>query len=230
MGKTIRLNASDGHPFDAYRAKVQGGAQGGSRGARKGGVVVVQEIFGVNAHIRDVCDRFAADGYEAIAPALFDRVRPGIELGYDEPGIEEGRELATAVGWDGPMLDIWAAATAIQPDGRVGVVGYCWGGTWVWLAGCRLEVGCVAAYYGRLIVDFLDEMPRCPVIMHFGAEDATIPLDDVDKIRAAHPDVPIHVYEGAGHGFNCDHRAAYHPAAAGLALQRTLALFAENLK
>jgi len=222
MGETIRLTASDGHPFDAYRA--------GTRGARKGGVVVVQEIFGVNAHIRDVCDRFAADGYEAIAPALFDRVRPGVELGYDEAGIEEGRELATAVGWDGPMLDIWAAATAIQPDGRVGVVGYCWGGTWAWLAGCRLGVGCVAAYYGRLIVDFLAERPRCPMIMHFGAEDATIPLDTVDKIRAACPEVPIHVYEGAGHGFNCDHRAAHHPAAATLALQRTLALFAENLK
>jgi carboxymethylenebutenolidase len=222
MGETIRPTASDEHRFDAYRA--------GARDTRKGGVVVVQEIFGVNAHIREVCDRFAADGYEAIAPALFDRVRPGVELGYAEPGIEEGRELATAVGWDGPMRDIWAAATAIQADGRVGVVGYCWGGTWAWLAGCRLDVGCVAAYYGRLIVDFLDEKPRCPVIMHFGAEDTTIPLDNVDNIRAAHPDVPIHVYEGAGHGFNCDHRAAYNPAAAALALQRTLALFAENLK
>ncbi len=226
MGETIRLTASDGHQFDAYRARTRVGAPG----TRKGGVVVVQEIFGVNAHIRDVCDRFAADGYEAIAPALFDRVRSGVELGYDEPGIEQGRELATAVGWDGPMLDIWAAATAIQPDGRVGVVGYCWGGTWVWLAGCRLDVGCVAAYYGRLIVDFLDEKPRCPVIIHFGAEDATIPLADVDKIRAAHPDVPIHVYAGAGHGFNCDHRDAYRPATAAQALERTLALFAENLK
>jgi carboxymethylenebutenolidase len=222
MGETIRLTASEGHHFDAYRAKT--------KGARKGGVVVVQEIFGVNEHIRDVCDRFAECGYEAIAPALFERIRPGVELAYDEAGINEGRELATSVGWDGPIRDIWAAATALQPDGKVGVVGYCWGGTWVWLAACRLDVGCVAAYYGRLIVDFLDENPRCPTILHFGAEDTTIPLDTVARIRDAHPDVPIHVYDGAGHGFNCDHRDAYRSAAAAVALDRTLALFAENLK
>ena len=221
MGGPIGLTASDGHRFDAWRVPAPG--------PRKGGVVVIQEIFGVNPHIRAVCDRFAADGYDAIAPALFDRIRPGVELAYDEAGVAKGRDLATAVGWDGPMRDIWAAATALRPGGRVGVVGYCWGGTWAWLAGCRLDVGCVAAYYGRLIVDFLDETPRCPLIMHFGAEDATIPPATVERIRAAHPALPIHVYDGAGHGFNCDHRDAYRPDAAALARERTLALFRTHL-
>jgi len=222
MGETVSLTADDGHRLDAYRAAPEG--------ASRGGVVVVQEIFGVNAHIRDVCDRFAEAGYDAIAPALFDRVRPGVELNYDPPGVEKGRELAVAVGWDDPTRDIAAAAKAVRADGRVGVVGYCWGGTWVYVAACRLGLGAAACYYGRLIVEHLDERPRCPTIMHFGAEDATIPLETVETIRQALPEVPIHVYENAGHGFNCDRRADFRPDSAALALERTLELFAAHLR
>jgi len=221
MGEWVKLTASDGHALDAYRAMPEK--------ARKGGVVVVQEIFGVNAHIRDVCDRYAAEGYEALAPALFDRVRPGVELNYDASGVNEGRELAAAVGWDHPTRDIEAAARGLDAHGKAGVVGYCWGASWVWVAACRLDIACAACYYGRHIVELLDEKPRCPVIMHFGAQDASIPLENVDAIRAANPDIPIHVYEGAGHGFNCDKRPDFRPEAAATALERTLALFTQKL-
>jgi carboxymethylenebutenolidase len=221
MGEWVKLTAPDGHALDAYRAVPAK--------ARKGGVVVVQEIFGVNAHIRDVAERYAAEGYEAVAPALFDRVRPGVELNYDQAGVTEGRELASAIGWDHPTRDIEAAALALDPDGRAGVVGYCWGASWVWVAACRLELACAACYYGRHIVELLDERPRCPVILHFGADDASIPPEAVDAIRAAHPHVPIHIYAGAGHGFNCDRRPDFRPQAAATALERTLGLFAEHM-
>ena len=221
MQESVVLTASDGHQRDAYRVRPST--------RRKGGIVVIQEVFGVNEHIRELCERCAAEGYEAIAPALFDRVRPRVTLPYDDAGIVEGRELATAIGWDKPMLDIRAAAKAIDPDGRVGAVGYCWGGSWAWLAGCRLDIACCVCYYGRHIPDLLDETPRCPVIMHFGSEDSSIPPENIEKIRQAYPDIPIYVYEGAGHGFNCDHRASYNAEAAALARKRTLAFFAEHL-
>lgn len=221
MGEMIRLTADDGHTLDAYRAPAIG--------ARHGGVVVIQEVFGVNPHIREVCDGYAAAGYEAVAPSLFDRVQPGVVLDYDDDGVAKGRELAAAVGWDGPVKDVWAAATALAPDGRVGLVGYCWGGSWTWVAACRLKVGAAACYYGRHIVEFLDERPNCPVILHFGAEDHLIPLENVETIRAAYPDIPVHVYAGAGHGFNCAARPSYRADAAAIALQRTLDLFKEHV-
>jgi carboxymethylenebutenolidase len=221
MGEIIQLTAADGHRFTAYRAEPTT--------ANKGSVVVVQEVFGVNAHIRSVCDRFAALGYRAIAPALFDRLRPGVELDYDEAGVAEGRALVVELGWDRPLRDIEATARALRADGRVGVVGYCWGGSVTFLAGCRLSVACAAVYYGRHIVDFLTETPACPMVMHFGAEDALIPHENIAKVRAAYPAVPVYVYEGAGHGFNCDRRADFRDAAAGTALERTLALFARHL-
>jgi carboxymethylenebutenolidase len=221
MGQTIRLEADDGVPLGGYQADPVAEA--------RGAVVVVQEVFGVNRHIRDVCDRFAAAGYRALAPALFDRIRPGVELDYDETGITDGRALVSRLGWDQPIRDVRAAARALATGGKVGVVGYCWGGTIAFLAGCRIEVACVAAYYGRQIVDFPDDRPRCPMIMHFGAADPLIPLDAVETVRARYPDVPVHLYEGAGHGFNCDARADYRADAAALALERTLALFARHL-
>jgi carboxymethylenebutenolidase len=221
MRETVLLTASDGHQLEAYRVRPSM--------KRKGGVVVIQEVFGVNGHIREVCERYASDGYEAIAPALFDRIRPRVELPYDDSGIAEGRELAAAIGWDKPMLDVWAAAKATDLGGSVAVVGYCWGGSWAWLAGCRLEILCAVCYYGRHIPDLLDEKPRVPILMHFGAEDSSIPMENVERIRQAYPEIPIFVYEGAGHGFNCDQRVSYNAEAAALARKRTLAFFAEHL-
>ncbi len=221
MGEQLRLTASDGHSFSAYRA--------GPAGPRKAGLVVIQEVFGVNAHIRDVADRFAAVGYESLAPALFDRVRAGVELDYTPEGIAEGRELASAIGWDWPAQDIAAAAAALSPAGKVGAVGYCWGASWTWVAASRLGLDCAVCYYGRHIAAMLEQAPRGPVLMHFGADDASIPPEDVEKIRAAYPDIPVHVYPGAGHGFNCDCRADYNPEAAALALERTLEFFARYL-
>ncbi len=220
MGQTITLTAADGHELEAWRADPED--------APRGGIVVIQEIFGVNGHIRDVCDGFAAEGYAAIAPALFDRVERDVRLEYDDAGIARGREVRAELGWEGPMADV-AAAGALEPSGKVGVVGYCWGGSLAWLAACRLDVTCAVGYYGGQIIGFNDENPRCPVILHFGDTDASIPMDDVDAIRAAHADVPVHVYGDAGHGFNCDRRASYHAESAKTARQRTLAFFAEHV-
>jgi carboxymethylenebutenolidase len=221
MGEVVTLVARDGHRLSGYRAEPEAPAQGR--------LVVIQEVFGVNAHIRDICDRFADLGYVALAPALFDRLETGVDLGYDEAGIAAGRALVGRLGWETPMLDVAAAAQALAPDGRAGVVGYCWGGTVAWLAACRLDVAAAACYYGRQIVDFVDETPKCPTILHFGGEDALIPLASVDRIKAAHPALPVYVYEGAGHGFNCDRRADFRREVAALALERTLDLFARTL-
>jgi carboxymethylenebutenolidase len=221
MGQTVEIEASDGHVVSAYRASPSG--------ERRGGLVIIQEVFGVNSHIRGVCDRFAAAGFEAIAPALFDRLQRGVELGYDDAGIAEGRERVAKLGWYLPILDIEAARKALAAAGRVGVAGYCWGGSVTYLAACQLPFAAASVYYGRHIVEFLDQRPACPAIMHFGAADPLIPLDAVEKIRAANPDVPIHVYTGAGHGFNCEQRADYRADATALALDRTLALFAQHI-
>lgn len=220
MGERITLNASDGHVLSAWRADPEG--------APRGGVAVVQEIFGVNEHIRDVVDGFAAEGYVAIAPALFDRVEPGVELDYDEAGRDRGRALRPQIGWDQAVADV-AAAVLVLPE-KTGVVGYCWGGSVAWLAATRIEgVAAAVCYYGGQIKDFLDETPRCPVLLHFGGADANIPMADVSAIRKAHPDLPLHVYEGAGHGFNCDRRGSYDRAASASARQRTMALLADSV-
>ncbi len=220
MGETIELRAEDGHRLGAYRADPEGTA--------RGGLVVLQEIFGVNGHIRDVADGFAAEGYAALAPALFDRVERGVELRYDAEGVEKGRALRAALDWDDVMRDVAAAVEALRPAGRVGVVGYCWGGSLAWLSACRLDIAAAVGYYGGQILPYVDETPRCPVILHFGEKDSTIPLEDVDRIRAAHPEVPVHLYP-AGHGFNCDRRGDYHAESAALARTRTLSLFAEHV-
>ena len=220
MGETIRLTASDGHELDAYRAEPGTPA--------RAGLVVIQEIFGVNDHIREVADGFAADGFTAVAPALFDRAEPGVELGYEGEDRERGLAILAEVGWDGPVLDIAAAAQALKPVGRVGVVGYCWGGSLAWLAACRLEVDCSVGYYGGQIKDYVDEEPRCPVMLQFGDADKSIPLENVDAIRAAQPGVPVHVYPG-GHGFNCDRRSSYNPGSAAEARERTIAFLAEHM-
>jgi len=225
MGEHLELTASDGHKLGAYRALPDGRASGG--------VVVVQEIFGVNSHVRSVCDGFAADGFAAIAPALFDRKERDVELDYDEAGIAAGRELAFPLGWDGPMRDIGAAAEALAERGKVGVVGYCWGGSLAYLSACRLDIACAVGYYGGQITKILEanpgDTPRVPTILHFGRKDAAIPLDDVETIRKANPDVPIHLYD-AGHGFNCDRRGSWDEESAKLARERTIAFFEHHLR
>lgn len=223
MGDMINLTAEDGHQFAAYRAAPEG--------TPRAGLVVIQEIFGVNSHIRAVTDGFAKDGFLALAPALFDRVKPGIELGYEDGDIAEGRDIRAKIAHDDAVKDMAAAVTALKNEGlKVGVVGYCWGGSLAWNAATRLEgVGAAVGYYGGMIPDMIDEQPKHPVLLHFGELDQSIPLEGVEKIKAARPDVPVHVYEGAGHGFNCDQRGSYDTESATLARTRTLAFFAENL-
>lgn len=225
MGEFIELTAEDGHTFDSYRAAPVA--------TPRAGLLVIQEIFGVNSHIRAVCDAFSVDGYLALAPAIFDRKRRNIDFGYTSKTVAEGRALKDDVGWDDPVPDMKAGLVSLRDslgyNTKIGVVGYCWGGTLAWLASCRLETDCAVGYYGGQIGQFNEEQPKSPTLLHFGSEDAGIPLAMVDAVRDAHADVKIHVYEGAGHGFNCNQRADYHPAAFALARERTMAHFTEHL-
>jgi len=222
MGEQIEIPADDGFSFGAYRAEPDG--------KPRGGVVVIQEIFGVNQHIREVADGYAAAGYAAIAPQLFDRVEPGIELGYEEPHLTRGIELAfQQLDHADALRDLQAAVNAAGRYGRVGVVGYCFGGLLAWRAACDLEgVAAAVAYYGGGVAREAERAPRCPVMMHFGERDAHIPLEDVEKVRAAQPEAQIHVYS-ADHGFNCDRRGSYDADSAAEAKSRTLAFLAEQL-
>ncbi len=221
MGEWIRLKASDGHGFDAYKASPSG--------KPRGGLVVIQEIFGVNDNIRRYCDGFAAEGYVALAPALFDRDKPKIELGYTAETVTEGREIRARVGWDGPISDVEATVAALNGVGKISVTGYCWGGSLAWVAACRFKPACAVGYYGGQIIQFVDETPTCPTILHFGAKDANIPLKDVDAIRAKHPKIPIHVYDEAGHGFDCVARKDFHAPSSKLARERSRAFFAQHI-
>lgn len=215
MGHWIELAAADGHRLAAWRSEPAGNP--------RGGLVVVQEIFGVNAHIRAVCDGYAADGYLAIAPALFDRIRPGIELGYANDDIAQGRDFKARSPIDSALADVAAAREAAAKAGKVGIVGYCWGGYVAWMGAARLPgFACAIPYYGGGMLEAVGEQPRCPVLAHFGERDAVIPLPGVQALAAAHPSVDVRIYP-AGHGFNCDARASYDAAAADLARERTLA-------
>ena len=214
MGRMIELAAADGFTLSAYRADPPG--------TPRGGLVVAQEIFGVNSHIRSVCDGFAADGYVTIAPALFDRYRRGFELGYSAEDIVTGREFKARAELDATLRDIAAARDAVASAGRVAVTGYCWGGYIAWMAASRLPgfAGSIP-FYGGGMLDATDERPRCPVMAHFGERDPILPVDGVRKLAAAHPDAQVFIY-AADHGFNCDQRGSYDAAAAKLARERTL--------
>ena len=226
MGHFITLTAADGFAFPAYVAEPSG--------APKGGLVLLQEIFGVNSHIRSVADGYAADGYRVVAPATFHRVQAGVELGYSEADMGEGFKLKTAVEAlpePGVMQDIQAAIVEAARGGKVGIVGYCWGGLLTWRSACTLNgLSAAVPYYGggMTVGDDAVRQPRVPVLAHFGEQDHWIPLDSVHAFQAAQPGVAVHVY-GANHGFNCDQRGSYNEAAAKLARERTLAFLGQHV-
>lgn len=222
MGRALTLDTSrPSESMDAYLAEPEG--------TPKGGIVVIQEIFGVNAHIRSVADRFAAEGYVAIAPSLFDPVETGVELGYDQEGMGKGVKLISELGLLRPQQDVKVAGDwlASQYNVKVGTVGYCWGGTVALMAALRLGFPS-SSYYGSRNVPFLSEKAKANVIFHFGERDHSIPPEMVEQHRKLKPEMDTWVYP-ADHGFNCDVRASYDEPSAKLAWERTLAFFAREL-
>jgi carboxymethylenebutenolidase len=221
MGEMIKLTTKDGAKIDAYKAVPNG--------KPRGAIVVLQEIFGVNHHIRNVADRFAAEGYLAIAPALFDRVSPGVQLDYVEKGMQEGIALVGKLKIEDTLADIAAAIAVASEAGKVGVVGYCWGGVLAYASAARLTgIAGAVGYYGGGIAANIAASFNAPVILHFGERDDHIPLADVEKIKKANPNIPVYLYP-AGHGFNCDERGSYDAASAKLAGERTLDFFRKHV-
>ncbi|WP_316173558.1 MULTISPECIES: dienelactone hydrolase family protein [unclassified Bradyrhizobium] len=223
MGQDIKLTASDGFQLGAYRADPTGTA--------KGALVVIQEIFGVNHHIRNVCDRLAAAGYVAIAPAIFDRVEPGFTSGYSPDEIAVARKFVANPDWAAFLRDTQAAIDGVKNVGPVGIIGFCLGGSIAYAAATKLsDLRAAVGYYGGAVARFADDKPTVPTQLHFGEKDAGIPLRDVETIKAKRPDVEIFVYPGAQHGFGCDERASYDQPSADLAWTRSLAFFAQHLR
>ncbi len=221
MGSSIELTAADGHRLAAWQAAPAGKA--------RGALVVAPEIFGVNSHIRAVADGYAADGYLAIAPALFDRVQRGYQTGYAPDEIQAGIAIMQKIGFDDALRDVAAAIAHGQAAGRVAIVGYCWGGTVAWLAAARLAgLACAVPYYGGGMPGHMGEQPKCPVLCHFGERDKSPTPEQARALLAQHPEVAAHFYD-AGHGFNCDQRGSYDAAASALARTRTLAFLAQHL-
>jgi carboxymethylenebutenolidase len=221
MGKTIQLTASDGHRLSAYLAQPAA--------KPKGGLIVAMEIFGVNSHIRSVADGYAADGYLAIAPALFDRVEPGYETGYTQEEIQKGIGVIQKINLDDTMKDISAALQDIASAGKVGITGYCWGGTVAWKAAASVAgLACAIPYYGGGIPGLIGLKPNCPVLFHWGETDQSIPLEKAKEFAAAHKG-QTHYFYAAGHGFNCDQRGSYDAAGAKLARSRSLAFLARHV-
>ena len=221
MSQTETLMARDGHTFSAYIAKPPG--------KQRGGLVVIQEIFGVTPHMRRVADDYAAQGYLAVVPALFDRVAGDIVLGYTPPEIEQGLGYRKQISTAKAVLDIAAAAAICRHAGRVAAVGFCWGGRLAWAAAAEIPLGAAVVYYGGGIPQELPKTPRCPAILHFGTQDKSIPASDIEQLRAALPAGEFHLYE-AGHGFNNDDRPQnFNAAASALARERTLAFLAQHV-
>lgn len=214
MGSTIDLKASDGHRLTAYLAEPGG--------KPRGGIVVIQEIFGVTRHIRAVADQYAAAGFLAIAPALFDRIQPDIDVPYTD--IQTGFAYMQKLQNDQVLLDVRSAVDRVAAAGKVGVVGYCWGGTMTYLAAARLPIAAAISYYGGGTSQYLAEKPRCPILFHYGELDTHIPMSQVDAVKAANPGAAYHLYK-AEHGFNCTDRASFEPASAKLAFERSLEFF-----
>lgn len=222
MGKHFSLTTTDNHTLGAYRADPAG--------TPKGAMVVAQEIFGVNSHIRNVCDRLAAEGYVAVAPALFDRFVRDFQSGYSPDEVAHARSYLGKIDWPKMLLDVQAGIDDVKSVGPVGVIGFCMGGSAAFLSATRLSgLKAAVAFYGGQIVKFADEKPKCPVQMHFGETDASIPMTDVEIVKQKRPDCEIYVYP-AGHGFYCDERASFHDDSAKLAWQRTIAFLDKHMK
>ena len=222
MGHPIKLTASDGFQLGGYRADPAT--------APKAALVVIQEIFGVNHHIRNVCDRFASAGYVAVAPAIFDRIERDFQSGYSPDEVAVARKFVANPDWTAMLRDVQAAIDSVKSVGPIGIVGFCLGGSVAYAAATKLTgLSAAIGYYGGAIVRFADDNPGVPMMLHFGEKDAGIPLSDVETIRAKQPDLEVHVYPGAQHGFSCDERASYDKASADIAWHRTLAFFAKHL-
>jgi carboxymethylenebutenolidase len=223
VGQDIKLTASDNFQLGGYRADPAG--------TPKAAVVVIQEIFGVNHHIRALCDRLAAEGYVAIAPAIFDRIEPGFTSGYSPDEVTNARKFVADPDWAAMLRDTQAAIDAVRNVGPVGIIGFCLGGSIAYAAATKLSgLSAAIGYYGGAVVRFADDKPTVPTQLHFGEKDAGIPLTDVVTIKTKRPDVETHVYSGAQHGFHCDERASYDKASADIAWPRSMAFFAKHLK
>ena len=222
MSETIKLHASDGHELDAYVARPSGKAIGG--------LVVVQEIFGVNQHIRNVADSYAKDGFLVVAPAIFDRVEKNVQLTYEGADMQKAVELMQKLDIDKALLDVDAALSFAKQEshGKAGVIGYCYGGKLAWLSSTRLHPAVAVGYYAGGIGEFAEEKPNAPTILHFGKQDTHIPKEQVEKVIAAHPEVPVYWYE-AGHGFNCDMRESFDAPSSKLARERSLAFLKQHI-
>jgi carboxymethylenebutenolidase len=218
----VRLRAHDGHELDSYLAQPA---------ARpRGAVVIAQEMYGVNAYLRAVCDFYATHGYLAIAPALYDRRQRGMTFAYDEAGHDQAQRTYKAWDWSAALADLDAGRAMVAPAGKVGLIGFCWGGSLAWLGACRSAYAGAVAYYGSAMPDFAGEQPRCPVIAHIGDRDTTLAPARIAAFRAAQPSVQVHIYPGAQHGFDNENRAdRFDPAAWRLARERTSAFFAQCL-
>lgn len=221
MIETVQLQTQDGHTLDAYVAHPDGKAIGG--------LVVLQEIFGVNKHIRNVADGFAKDGFLTIAPAIFDRVEKHVELSYEGADMQKAVALMQKLNVEKALLDVKAALDYAEKETgkKAGVIGYCYGGKLAWLSATRLQPAAAVGYYAGGIGEFAEETPNAPVILHFGKQDTHIPKEQVDKVHAAHPEIEIFWYD-AGYGFNCDMRASYDAPSSRLARERSLAFLKQH--
>ena len=218
----ITLTARDGHVLDAYLARP--------RDAVRGGLLVVQEMYGVNSYLRSVCDFYAAHGYVAIAPALYDRPQRELVFAYDKQDHDRAQRLYKSWNVESALDDLDAARDAVASAGNVGLVGFCWGGSLAWLAACRRNYACTVAYYGSMMPDFATEQPRCPVIAHIGDQDTTLPPERIAAFRASQPAVLVYLYPGAQHGFDNENRhGRYHAEACRAARERTLAFFTQHV-
>jgi carboxymethylenebutenolidase len=221
MGELIKATASDGHILDVYLAQA--------KGSPKGGIVLVQEIFGVNSHIKSIADQYASEGYLVGAPSLFDRVGSNILLSYNPEDVAHGKGLKEFIGNESPLLDIKATLNIVKSAGKVAIIGYCWGGTLAWLSACQVPgFAAATAYYGGNIGALASMYPKCPTIFHFGENDPTISLRDINILKSAQPKSSIYLYP-AVHGFNCEQRDSFHSISSEIALERTIEHVEHNI-